>query len=72
MKTKIYKSCLWSSIALLFLCGCASVPKTLSEADREKVKRVVVATQLEDEKMSVLDIAQIRQRQHSKGNLREH
>jgi hypothetical protein len=53
-------------LALLVLCGCASVPKSLSNEDRKRIKVVAVTTVLEVDDLSMLDLANIRKSGYSR------
>lgn len=66
MKIRIYESCLVSVMALFILYGCASVPKSLSSEDRDRIKTVAVTAVLEDDELSILDITEIKKREYSK------
>jgi hypothetical protein len=66
MKIGICGSRLACVMALLVLFGCASVPKSLSSEDRNRIKVVAVRTVLEDDGLSMLDIASVRKNEYSK------
>lgn len=65
MKNSSCKIRLLLVLALFLMYGCAS-PKFLSSEDRGKIKSVVVAIESEDERMNIIDVAEIRKKEYSK------